>query len=453
MTPARRGVVLAAGFALILAIVVTLRWPDADSAELAHGLHGEQELAVRSTHSDVWAAPASRLPAQLEQGGGREQESQATASTAPIAGKGGGQIALRLEFEDGRPVSQVAGRAFLSATAEYCPFRTDENGAVVWQHATVRRSPVPIERLYFELTSDGPMGSGPYDLLIVEVPATYPGTPFDAGTKLVVPRLEVVRGRVLLPSREPAVEAEVLLYEREVGGTWRVCAYGDSGLPGWTLTKVDGSFTMYGVCDGREYRVDASLPGFVKTSVSGLECPGDPVEVVLNAGSILRGGALVDSGVPAELIHVQVVSDGGGGVARTALNEEGRFALASIFPGRATVTYTLGLSGPQLAVSDELDLTANAEHSSEVVDLRAHVFAWTLWISDEGGGVIRAPVVFRSSGERKLAIRWAADRASATLATAEPGPVDVVLVSDPFRRLPLTLKPFERDVAVVLERK
>jgi hypothetical protein len=384
---------------------------------------------------------------------GRSGYLQVRANGVDVAGDDGVQIALILVLPSGEPFRFARGRVFQDSALVICRFRTDSLGIVNWQYSELPIPPFSIDQLYLEMTPDGPLGSGPYNVVTVRIPDSCLRTPFDAGVLIVNPRDEIVRGRVILPGGEPAIESEVLLYEMVAPGSWQVAQVVGKGISGWTLCNKNGEFVLYGKCGAQAYRAVASYPGFVKKSTVGLVCGGPPVVLILEEGSILRGGALLDTNVPNELIHVQILDSTGVVLARTSLNGEYMFGHAGLPSGEVTVVYTLGLDGPLIGSVDVVSLDGGSDQSVPTLDLSGQLYTWTINISDEEGRPINSQMAFRCTGERTYRTHWASDRRSAILVSTQPGPLRIDLVSDQYLRLPVILTSQKGEVSVELIRK
>jgi hypothetical protein len=199
----------------------------------------------------------------------------------------------------------------------------------------------------YDLEARAP-GFAPARVPAVEVPAE--GVDAEIGTVALSPGV-AVEGVVRDPRGVPLAGVQIRKQEGDgVIGVVRVVT--SSREPPEATTDETGRFRLDDLAEGAAITVRAELEGYGPASVQGVRAPTvEPLELVLSPASTLRGSVVdaLGEGIPRATVALTAEMGSVGAdvtmvssmVRRGRTDEEGRFELADVVPGR----YELRASG------------------------------------------------------------------------------------------------------------
>jgi large repetitive protein len=158
-------------------------------------------------------------------------------------------------------------------------------------------------------------------------------SPHDEAVTLDLPKESVLRGFVVDEEGSPIPGAEVLAAPERPSDT------GDFLSPGSIVfrefTGADGTFRFLRLSTNHRYHLKAAAPDFAPAHLRDIEIDATPALLRLGRGATVRGLVMLvpeGKGVPGCRVEL-------GGVS-TATDDEGKFELRAVPPGRATLTVT-----------------------------------------------------------------------------------------------------------------
>ncbi|HVS64399.1 MAG TPA: carboxypeptidase regulatory-like domain-containing protein [Thermoanaerobaculia bacterium] len=146
----------------------------------------------------------------------------------------------------------------------------------------------------------------------------------------------------------------VEIRKQEEGGVLGVVRLGLQGeQPADTSTDADGRFRLEDLAEGSTLRVSAELAGYGTISVQGVRAPTEePLELVMEPAATLRGVVVDGLGEGVANAGLRLIAEMGSGVIDIATiasrmrneqaDEEGRFEIADVTPGRYELRATGG---------------------------------------------------------------------------------------------------------------
>ena len=183
-------------------------------------------------------------------------------------------------------------------------------------------------------------GFAPLAVPGVELPAGQARV--DLGTLLLAAGL-TLEGRVVDPDGKPLADAEVRSGGGFGLGLGTFSRHADAAPE---TTGPDGRFVLRDLARGERVDVEVKHAGYTDGGAQGVELPQEePLTVVLQPASTLSGVVLAAGGEPLQA-QVMIVGEPQTGqpfsrtVSRATSDEDGRFVLEDVAPGRLTLSAT-----------------------------------------------------------------------------------------------------------------
>lgn len=183
-------------------------------------------------------------------------------------------------------------------------------------------------------------GFAPLAVPGVELPAGQARV--DLGTLLLAAGL-TLEGRVVDPDGKPLADAEVSSSGGFGLGLGTFSRHADAAPE---TTGPDGRFVLRDLARGERVDVEVKHAGYTDGGAQGVELPQEePLTVVLQPASTLSGVVLAAGGEPLQA-QVMIVGEPQTGqpfsrtVSRATSDEDGRFVLEDVAPGRLTLSAT-----------------------------------------------------------------------------------------------------------------